>query len=203
VLGNQSYFETAGRPSLLQHLWSLAIEEQFYVVWPIVVFAALKLVGGYALIVIALVGSFLSSAWMAWMAWQRDYPESADASRAYFGTDTHSMGLLVGAALGAAGRSAGDMVVPSLRRWMPQISTAALLMLIASFYVIGENSRALYLGGFLAVSLLTVVLIYSTTYYSNPAGVLLSHGVFRWVGDRSYGLYLWHWPIFAMTRRVT
>jgi peptidoglycan/LPS O-acetylase OafA/YrhL len=200
IVSEQSYFQTWGRPPLLQHLWSLAIEEQFYVVWPVLAGAALKLVGGYLLVVIALVGSFLSSAWMAWMAWQRDYPEGADASRAYFGTDTHSMGLLLGSALGAAGKSAGGLVVPSLKRWMPHVSGAALAMLIASFYVIGENSRALYLGGFFAVSLLTVVLIYSTTYYSTPTARLLSNTAFRWIGDRSYGLYLWHWPIFAMTR---
>ncbi len=199
IVSEQSYFETWGRPPLLQHLWSLAIEEQFYVVWPLVVGVALKL-GGYVLVWVALAGSLLSSAWMAWLAWQRDYPESADASRAYFGTDTHSMGLLLGAALGAAGREVAAVDSPALRRWMPRISAGALLLLAASFYFIGENSRALYLGGFLAVSIVTVVLVYSTTYHANPTSALLSMPVLRWIGDRSYGLYLWHWPIFAITR---
>src|SRR5690348_7091594 len=115
VISEQSYFQSWGRPPLLQHLWSLAIEEQFYVIWPIVVGTLLKAIGGSALIFVALAGSFLSSAWMAWLSWNRDYPMT-DASRAYFGTDTHSMGLLLGAALGAAGQNAEVFVTPSLKK---------------------------------------------------------------------------------------
>jgi len=199
ILSEQSYFETWGRPPLLQHLWSLSIEEQFYVVWPVVVVATLKVFGGYVLVLLALVGAFASSLWMAWLAWQRDYPESADASRAYFGTDTHSMGLWLGAALGAAGGA--ELPAPSaLSRWMPNIAAGALLLLVASFYFLAENSRALYFGGFFGVSAATVVLIHATTQHANPSSALLSSRLLRWIGDRSYGLYLWHWPIYAMTR---
>jgi len=202
IASDQSYFQSWGRPPLLQHLWSLAIEEQFYVLWPMVVTTVLKLAGGYVLVLVALAGSLVSSAWMAWLAWHRDYPV-VDASRAYFGTDTHSMGLLLGAALGAAGRGVELPASLPVKRWMPNLSAAALLIVIASFVFIGENSRALYLGGFLGVSLATVVLIYSTTEQSNPTSALLSGELFRWIGDRSYGLYIWHWPIYAMTRPGT
>jgi peptidoglycan/LPS O-acetylase OafA/YrhL/lysophospholipase L1-like esterase len=199
IVSEQSYFDTWGRPPLLQHLWSLAIEEQFYVLWPLIAGAALK-AGGHVLVAIALAGSLMSTAWMAWLAWQRDYPESADASRAYFGSDTHSMGLLFGAALGAAGRGVAEIEPASLKKWMPHISATSLVLLTASFYLLGEHSRALYLGGFLAVSIVTIVLVYSTTYHANATSRLLSMPALRWIGDRSYGLYLWHWPIFAITR---
>ena len=136
---------------------------------------------------------------MAWLAWHREYPV-VDASRSYFRTHTHSMCLLLGAALGAAGRGVELPASLPVKRWMPNISATALLILIASFVFIGENSRALYLGGFMGVSIATVVLIYSTTEHANPTSALLSSGLFRWIGDRSYGLYIWHWPIYAMTR---
>lgn len=199
IVSEQSYFETWGRPPLLQHLWSLAIEEQFYVVWPLLVVAVLKYSGGSLLVVLALLGSIASTAWMAWLAWHRDYAGTADASRAYFGTDTHAMGLLLGAALGAAGRNA-ELSPSWLKTWMPNIAAGSLLLLLASFALIGEETRALYLGGFFAVSLLTVTLVYATTHHVNATGRLLASAPLRWIGDRSYGLYLWHWPIFAITR---
>ena len=199
IISGQSYFETWGRPPLLQHLWSLAIEEQFYVVWPMVVVVVMALAGSSVLVVIGLVGSVASTAWMAWLAWHRDYP-TVDASRAYFGTDTHAMGLLLGAALGAVGRHARVTDSPAIKRWLPQIGAVALVLLVASFCFIGENSRGLYLGGFFAVSITTVVLIYSTAQQSSPTSALLSNSVLRWIGDRSYGLYIWHWPIYEMTR---
>jgi peptidoglycan/LPS O-acetylase OafA/YrhL len=221
ILGQQSYFESVGRPSLLQHLWSLAVEEQFYLIWPIVLavglgFGATRL-RRRRVLTVALVGAAASALAMALM-----YTPGVDPSRVYFGTDTRATGLLCGAAL-AFLWSPGDKYRPAearhqrlrlsdrgrfRRRWgwttpllLDVLSIAALGGLIWFFLHLGEFEPFLYRGGLALVGLTTLAAIMAVVHpYAHVGSYLLGSAPMRWVGVRSYGIYLWHWPVFMVTR---
>lgn len=201
VFNQESYFEFISRPPLLQHLWSLAIEEQFYLLWPIAAYALIRVGGRAGLGVIALALSAASTVWMAYLAGTRGYPD-VDPSRIYFGTDTHCMGLLLGAALASvwhpwhASKTPGRLVNVALTA----LGAVALAGVAAAYVAVGERSPLLYRGGFLAVSLVVCGLIVAASHPGSAFGRLLGMQPLRWMGERSYGLYLWHWPIFVMTR---
>jgi peptidoglycan/LPS O-acetylase OafA/YrhL/lysophospholipase L1-like esterase len=200
VFRNLSYFQSAGRPPLLQHVWSLAVEEQFYLFWPLILVLVLTVWGKSrkALLVGVLCGIAISAIEMAIL-----FHPYTDPSRVYYGTDTRAQVLLVGAALafvwapwrlvGRTGRNAGIV-----------LDTVAVLSGIALFWMflnVGEFSTGLYRGGFLLCAVASALLIAATVH---PAARLvpwlLGFSVFRWIGIRSYGIYLWHWPIYMVTR---
>lgn len=202
VLADQSYFEATGRPPLLKHLWSLSVEEQFYLIWPAIALLLVRRGGRPLVRRVALFLAAASTLWMLYLAIRGGYPLDADPSRAYFGTDSHSMGLLVGAALATVWRP--GRLPTELPRTPKTIITGigvAMLLVIVSFYVfVGEFTPWLYRGGFLALAAFTAVLIAAITHPASPLGPLLGIGVLRYLGRRSYGIYLWHWPIFMVTR---
>jgi len=202
VVADQSYFEATGRPPLLKHLWSLSVEEQFYLIWPAIALLLVRRGGRPLVRRIALALAAASTLWMLYLAIRGGYPLDADPSRAYFGTDSHSMGLLVGAALATIWRP--GRLPTELPRTPKTIITGigvAMLLVIVSFYVfVGEFTPWLYRGGFLALAAFTAVLIAAITHPASPLGPLLGIGVLRYLGRRSYGIYLWHWPIFMVTR---
>ena len=208
VFNERSYFEAAGRPPVLQHLWSLAVEEQFYVVWPLVVagltFAFVRPgARRWALLVLSVVGAVASSLWMGLGTAAADLPAAGDTSRFYFGTDSHAMGLLTGAALAALrdGRGFSDRL-PALKPagflWTA-VGLAGLVGLGWYFVAMDETSEGLYRWGFAALALLVAVLVVAATR-PGPVESLLSLAPLRYLGTRSYSLYLWHWPIAAFTR---
>ncbi len=157
IFDERSYFEAAGRPPLLQHLWSLGVEEQFYLVWPIVLLFLYRRWGRHGVLWGAVVGVVASTALMASLAAAGDIPAASDAARVYFGSDTHAMSVLVGAALACVLRP--STLSPVVARGADALlwtgGMAGLIGLTWVFANVGEGSSFLYRGGFLVVSLLT------------------------------------------------
>ncbi|HVQ87935.1 MAG TPA: acyltransferase family protein [Actinomycetes bacterium] len=202
VLDARSYFEISGRPPLLQHLWTLAIEEQFYLIWPAVFLFVWHRWGSRAVFWTALSGALASTAWMTWLAVSGNLPAFGDTARLYFGTDTHAMGILLGAALAVVWRP-GQLptrISQGARAVNGGFGVAALAALCICLMTFGEDSAVLFRGGFLLVSVVAAALIAAAAHPGGWFGPALGNPPMRWLGTRSYGIYLWHWPIFLVTR---
>ena len=198
IIHEQSYFVAAGRPPLLLHLWSLAIEEQFYLFLPIifgVFFGALR---KRRLAIAAVVGALASTLWMATL-----YTPGEDPSRVYYGTDTRLSGLLLGVALAAMWpangfdeRRVGKRAGPVL----DGMGLVGLAILAWAFVRLNEFDSFIYEGGFLLIDVATLAVIAVVVHPSSKLTRWLGVGWLAWIGRRSYGLYLWHWPVFVLTR---
>ncbi|MCU0294760.1 MAG: acyltransferase [Candidatus Nanopelagicales bacterium] len=202
ISSDLSYFEAMGRPPMLQHLWSLAVEEQFYLLWPLVLVILYRWRGRPGVGRVALLVALGSTLLMAIGSFVWNVPGAGDASRLYFGTDTHAMGLLLGAALATVWRPAAlpRRVAGGAKVILWTAAIAAVAGLFAIFHTAGEDSAWLYRGGFLVVSAITAVIIALATHPAIGFGSLLALQPMRYIGERSYGLYLYHWPIFVVTR---
>jgi peptidoglycan/LPS O-acetylase OafA/YrhL/lysophospholipase L1-like esterase len=197
IFGHQSYFDQFQRPSLFRHLWSLSVEEQFYLFWPIVFAAGMAWLGRKRLLVGVLAGAAASLVLM-WVLF-----DPANASRVYYGTDTHAAGLLLGVAL-ALVWSPWQLRRAKPGRWcgpvLDAIGVLALAYLVLSFLHVHDYDLALYHGGYLWIALASAATIAVFAHPAARLGGLVARPPLVWLGLRSYSFYLWHWPVLALTR---
>lgn len=204
IFRQESYFESFGRPALLKHLWSLSVEEQFYVVWPILFTVGLAVVGGrtrqtairrFRLLVAA--GAVGSTVLMAML-----YTPFEDPSRVFYGTDTRAVGILIGVALALwwIPWRLPTVVSARYKGGLRFAGFGALLLLVAILSGLNEFSPWLYRGGFAVTSLLTATVIAVIAHPAGGFGTLFTNRAMKWIGVRSYGIYLWYWPVYMITR---
>jgi len=202
VARNQDYFETIGRAPLLQHTWSLAVELQFYLVWPIILLTVLKYFGKKNIARIALIIAIISGTTLFLVSLQLDQANSAQVSHIYFGTDTHSLGLFLGSALAVSWipQNLSANITRRAQDVIDGIGVVGLLGLISTFLFIDESNASLYRIAFPLAGIFGCLVIISLVHPASRFAPIISSPPFRWIGQRSYGIYIWHWVIFQVTR---
>jgi peptidoglycan/LPS O-acetylase OafA/YrhL len=202
VARNQDYFETIGRPPLLQHTWSLAVELQFYLIWPIILLTVLKYFGKKNVARIALIIAIISGTILFLVSLQLDQANSAKVSHIYFGTDTHSLGLFLGSALAVSWipQNLSANITRRAQDVIDGIGVVGLLGLISTFLFIDESNASLYQIAFPLAAIFGCLVIISLVHPASRFAPIISTPPFRWIGQRSYGIYIWHWVIFQVTR---
>ena len=202
VARHQDYFETIGRPPLLQHTWSLAVELQFYIVWPIILLTVLKYFGKKNIARIALIIAIISGTVLFLVSLQLDQANAAQVSHIYFGTDTHSLGLFLGSALAVSWipQNLSANITRRAQDVIDGIGVVGLLGLISIFLFIDESNASLYRIAFPLAGIFGCLVIISLVHPVSRFAPIISSPPFRWIGQRSYGIYIWHWVIFQVTR---
>lgn len=196
VVQDHSYFTKFSPPSPLQHLWSLAVEEQFYIIWPLILIISFYFVrqkGKFALWILG--GAFLSAIVMAIL-----FTPNEDPSRVYYGTDTRVFSLLIGAALALvwSSKKLKANVTDEAKQLLNGVGAVSFFLLLLMFVFMHEEGPFLYYGGMFLASIVSAILIATIVHPASRIGDVLSFKPLLWIGVRSYGIYIWHFPIVVL-----
>jgi len=195
MASRQSYFEQFFDPSPLTHMWSLGIEEQYYLLWPLLLLGALRLAGGRTrpLLVGTLLATLASALAMATL-----YRPGGDPSRVYYGTDTRAQALLLGGALALALARRGSPARPRGRALVDGLGALGLAGLLAMMVAVGGDARWMYRGGFAVAAAAAGAAVVAAVQPAGRLRALLAVAPLPGIGRISYGLYLWHWPAYVV-----
>ena len=202
VFRHTDYFEAIGRPPLLQHTWSLAVEAQFYLIWPLVLLLILKQFGKKRIPGAALLIAAVSGITLFIVSISMDASSGSQVSHVYFGTDTHSIGLFLGAALAVSWipQNLKSEVSQRAQDFVDGIGVFGFIGILGAFLLIKETDATLYRLAFPLAGIFGCAILTSIVHPASRFAPLLRSRILVWIGERSYAIYLWHWIVFQLTR---
>ena len=202
VFRHTDYFDSIARPALLQHTWSLGVEAQFYLIWPLILLVVLRYLGKNKIPGAALSIAAVSGIALLVLSFQVDAASASQISHVYFGTDTHSIGLFLGAALAVSWipQNLKEDVEKRAQDFIDGIGVFGFIGMIATFLFIDESDPTLYKIAFPLAGIFGCAIITSIVHPASRFAPILSSKIAVWIGERSYAIYLWHWVVFQVTR---
>ena len=202
VFRQTDYFDTISRPPLLQHTWSLGVEAQFYLIWPLILLLVLRQFGKAKIPGAALLIAAFSGIALLLVSFEVDAANASQVSHVYFGTDTHSIGLFLGAALAVSWvpQNLQEQVNRRAQDFIDGIGVIGFVGLLGVFLLVNESDPTLYKLAFPLAGIFGCAILTSIVHPASRFAPILSSRVAVWIGERSYAIYLWHWVVFQVTR---